>query len=638
MRAVTRSLLFAAVVGGTLSTASTARAQSAGNVDINPFRFAMDSRGYLTLNSAQTLGHTDLSLGIVTNWGRDLLRFESGGDTFVVSNVISPTIHGALGLDLAGLALELGVALPFVIMNADRGPDDLGDPANPNDDQRYDLAGQGLGNIGVHVKARLVNPARKHRFGVSVVLGANLPTVSEKDRFLGDDGLTPQASLVLERVFDKDRRLRATLNAGARFRLGETSYTDQGAFNPDGTLEPGSPVTNATVDAGSLELPVGLGVSYALSLQKVDLVAEVAGAIPLGGEGYFPLEALAGVKLYLGRNSFLALGGGYGLMPAEGASPDGRAFIAIILEPRVGDRDGDGYTDDIDACPSDPEDFDDFQDEEGCPEDNDGDGIKDVDDSCIMIPEDKDGDADEDGCPEDADGDRDKDGFKDEDDQCPDDPEDFDEFEDTEGCPEPDNDQDGILDVDDICINDPEDFDKWQDVDGCPEEDNDRDRIVDGADRCPNPESEDDPLELSQETYNGKDDDDGCPDKGRVVVTDTNIQILDKIFFELDKAVIKPESFEILDAVAATLLGNPDILLLEIQGHTDSRGNDAYNLDLSDRRAAAVRQYLVDKGVEDTRLTSQGYGETQPLVRQENEAAWAKNRRVEFLILKRGES
>jgi len=120
-----------------------------------------------------------------------------------------------------------------------------------------------------------------------------------------------------------------------------------------------------------------------------------------------------------------------------------------------------------------------------------------------------------------------------------------------------------------------------------------------------------------------------------VVVTDTKIEILDKVYFEYNKAVIKSESFPILDAVAATLEGNPDIQLVEVQGHTDERGNDAYNLALSDKRAKAVVKYLTDKGIEADRLSGQGYGETQPIDQHHNESAWAKNRRVEFLILKR---
>jgi outer membrane protein OmpA-like peptidoglycan-associated protein len=222
-------------------------------------------------------------------------------------------------------------------------------------------------------------------------------------------------------------------------------------------------------------------------------------------------------------------------------------------------------------------------------------------------------------------GDRDGDGYTDDQDECPDDPEDFDGFEDGDGCPDPDNDKDGILDVDDACPNDPEDKDGFEDEDGCPDLDNDKDRILDQDDKCPN----------EPETYNGFEDEDGCPDRGRVVVTDTSIEILDMVYFEYNKAIIKKESYPILDAVAATLNGNPSILLIEVQGHTDERGNDDYNLDLSDRRAKAVKDYLIDKGVEANRLESQGYGETQPLIREHNEKAWAKNRRVAFLILKR---
>src|SRR5678815_3030904 len=229
--------------------------------------------------------------------------------------------------------------------------------------------------------------------------------------------------------------------------------------------------------------------------------------------------------------------------------------------------------------------------------------------------------------------DRDGDGILDKDDDCPDDPEDKDEFKDTDGCPEPDNDEDGILDIDDLCPNDPEDIDKYKDKDGCPEIDNDNDRILDKDDQCPMKDGE--KPEETKETYNGVDDTDGCPDRGRVVVTDTKIEILDKIYFEFDKAIIKSQSYPILDAVASTLEGNPDIQKVEIQGHTDEQGVDSYNLDLSDRRAAAVRKYLVDKGVDATRLQSQGYGEKVPLDKHHNQEAWAKNRRVEFLILKR---
>ena len=83
--------------------------------------------------------------------------------------------------------------------------------------------------------------------------------------------------------------------------------------------------------------------------------------------------------------------------------------------------------------------------------------------------------------------------------------------------------------------------------------------------------------------------------------------------------------------------GYPDILLIEVQGHTDERGDDAYNLDLSDRRAAAVVTYLTSHGVAPERLTSRGYGESQPMDARHNEAAWRKNRRVDFVLKKRAD-
>ena len=77
--------------------------------------------------------------------------------------------------------------------------------------------------------------------------------------------------------------------------------------------------------------------------------------------------------------------------------------------------------------------------------------------------------------------------------------------------------------------------------------------------------------------------------------------------------------------------------LVEIQGHADERGADNYNLDLTERRAAAVKRAMVERGVDPLRLVSRGYGETQPLCNQRNEAGWSKKRRVEFVILRRAD-
>jgi outer membrane protein OmpA-like peptidoglycan-associated protein len=611
-----------------------ASAEVGGNIDLSVFRPAIDSRGYLTVNASQVLGHKELSFGLGSlDWGHNLLRFgdsdtcgeTSGMPCYNVTNVITATIIAAFGVKAGPLELEFGASIPLRIMNGDRGPDDLVDAGNNNDDEAFKIDGQGLGSIGLHLKTRFLKTSRPPHVGIGVIASIFLPSTNPKNAWLGEEKAVPQLMGILDKEFGRSGRLRVALNAGIRIRS-TTTFTDNAAGENEPQPGVAIPVTGESLTAGA-EIPFGAGIAYAISKQKFDVVGEIFGAVPLGDkENYQPLEAILGVKLYLARNSFLSLGAGRGLIPNEGANPDLRAFIGIVFEPNIGDRDGDGLKDDVDKCPDDPEDFDGFEDEDGCPEpDNDRDGILDDDDKCRDIPEDKDGFQDEDGCPEGDQNDRDGDGILDNVDKCPDEPEDFDQFQDEDGCPDPDNDQDGILDVDDLCPNDPEDKDGFEDEDGCPDLDNDKDRILDKDDKCPN----------EPETYNGTDDEDGCPDRGRVVVTDTAIEILDMVYFEFNKAVIKPQSYPILDAVAATLQGNPSIQLIEVQGHTDERGNDAYNLDLSDKRAHAVEKYLADKGVDAKRLTAQGYGETQPVDRRSVEAAWAKNRRVAFLILKR---
>lgn len=257
----------------------------------------------------------------------------------------------------------------------------------------------------------------------------------------------------------------------------------------------------------------------------------------------------------------------------------------------VGDSDGDGMRDDVDECPEDPEDFDGFEDDDGCPElDNDGDGIPDADDKCPLVPEDMDGWQDDDGCPESDD----------------------------------DADGDGILNVDDKCPNEPEDFDKFQDEDGCPDPDNDGDGILDKADKCP--------LEPGVKAK------EGCPFE-LVKVTEKAIVISQKVFFELDKATIKEESFELLNQVAGTINAFPRIKKIEIAGHTDHAGSEKYNNKLSQERADSVMKYLVEEGeVDPARLQAKGYGESKPLVPlgedgKETKEDAAKNRRVEFNIV-----
>ena len=259
---------------------------------------------------------------------------------------------------------------------------------------------------------------------------------------------------------------------------------------------------------------------------------------------------------------------------------------------------------------------------EGCEQDDDDDSILNSKDQCPQVPEDYDGDQDTDGCPE---WDKDGDGIPDEKDQCPNDREDKDGFEDADGCPDLDNDRDGIPDTADKCTNQPEDFDKFQDNDGCPEPDNDNDGIPDIKDKCPN----------EPEDFDGDQDDDGCPDLYKsIVIKEDKIELKQKIFFAFNKAKIMPQSFAMLEEVGAALKDHSKIKV-RIEGHTDSKGRDKYNLKLSDLRAKAVRDFMVNQGVTPDRMVAIGFGESRPIADNDTEEGRDMNRRVEFVILER---
>ncbi len=293
----------------------------------------------------------------------------------------------------------------------------------------------------------------------------------------------------------------------------------------------------------------------------------------------------------------------YKLSPPEKCAPKEISVDIpdIPVVPKVGDKDGDGYKDDVDGCPDNPEDFDAVADEDGCPEDEDtdGDGLKDFAIHCFEPEEGPCADA------------------------CVLEPEDPDGYEDDDGCPEPDNDLDGILDADDGCKDEPEDPDGHADEDGCPEDDNDGDKILDVDDACPN--------------IAGVAEEKGCPAPPKpvpviegVIIKDKKIEILETIYFEFNQATIKPESYGILDKVVKVLELYPE-LKLEIQGHTDNKGDDFYNYCLSGARAKSVMNYFIAHGIEAFRLTSVAYGETCPIDTNATEDGRAVNRRVEFI-------
>lgn len=177
-----------------------------------------------------------------------------------------------------------------------------------------------------------------------------------------------------------------------------------------------------------------------------------------------------------------------------------------------------------------------------------------------------------------------------------------------------DSDGDGVIDSIDKCPDTPAGV--KVDKDGCPL-DSDGDGVIDSLDKCPG-------------TPKGtKVDANGCPLPEKAVVTEQGTYSFGIIYFDTNKATIKPKSIPVLDNAVTYMKKNPGVKL-EVQGHTDSVASDAYNMQLSKARADAVRKYMIGKGIEADRLTAKGFGESKPAASNATKEGRAKNRRIEF--------
>ena len=211
-------------------------------------------------------------------------------------------------------------------------------------------------------------------------------------------------------------------------------------------------------------------------------------------------------------------------------------------------------------------------------------------------------------------------------DRCPTEPETVNGFEESDGCPDnPDPDGDLLTGDADHCPTEAETRNNYQDDDGCPDDpDADHDGVALPADRCPE----------QPETRNDFEDADGCPDTlPPVQLAGTRITVNGTINFEPERDRILPDSFPLLDQVAAVLQAHPEILRIRIEGHTDAQGDARRNRKLSKKRAKAVERYLREHGVDRHRLSADGFGSERPIATGSTPEDHARNRRVEFYIV-----
>lgn len=567
------------------------------------------STSYLSVRGADLAASPRLELTLSLDSAHDPLVAYNADGTKIGALVANQTITSLLGNLSLTPWLDLSFDLPMVVFQR-------GDALIVAEDTLLEQAGFGAGDVRITPRVALwrgVSPNAEHATWLAFQLGLVLPS-GNQDWFQGDAGPQLVPALLLEHALKNG--IRVAGNLGMTLRQ-SASFLNIAVAN--------------TLDFSAAGL-IPLGGYWAV-------VPELSGHASLVGTGFgweeLPLELRAGVRYRLvpGRDRgevLLQAGMGLGAVPGYG-SPSVRGIFGMSYrppEPCHKDLDQDGVLDIVDACPEMPEDLDQFEDWDGCPDgDNDQDGLLDAVDICQNEAEDKDSFEDEDGCPE---LDNDNDTVPDPKDKCPNKQEDVDGFEDNDGCPDLDNDADGIADGLDRCPHETEDPDEIQDLDGCPEKDADADGIPDPRDRCP----------LVPEVIDGVEDSDGCPDQAskptpgeRLTVTCKKIELKEQVFFETGSAEILPRSFPLLGELVRTIRANPWILKLQVEGHTDSRGSDTLNLSLSQRRAEAVKVYLISHGISPLQLTSVGFGETKPIASNTTEQGRARNRRVELIIL-----
>ncbi len=473
-------------------------------------------------------------------------------------------------------------------------------------------------NIAAPASQALATPTVSGRFGLlrqevhggvdlAVELGVGLP-LGSRDAFSRDgDSLRFAPKVMVGRHF-------GFIRAGA-----ELGYTRR-------------PRLLLTEKEGDIEDEVGeelrVGLALATTGRRMRWEFNVRGMVPLTnqppsvellpGGRYLVSPSLElfglvgiGVGSAPGTPLFrLMVGGAFGQVTPPRGPGESSVMCEMGLPPDVKvvecpdlDEDGDGVRNADDKCPLVAGDVA----RGGCSaQDTDGDGIEDMLDGCPLEP----GPAARQGCPiPDQDGDE----VPDEIDSCPTDP----GPADNRGCPIRDTDGDGIDNDKDECPNEPGPPER----NGCPESDSDQDGVPNRVDSCANEPGDAKNL--------------GCPLHvlPLVELRPDRLVVMGKVFFEPAQARVQSRSYEVLDWVAKVINEHPEIPSVVVGAHTDDRGFPDANRRLSQGRAEAVRQYLITKGVEPSRLQSVGFGQDRPIDSNATSNGRENNRRVEFLLV-----
>jgi outer membrane protein OmpA-like peptidoglycan-associated protein len=573
-------------------------------IDVQLYRPPTVAQRTLWTRDATRMPHRYWSSGITFHYARDPFVWvgEDGTVTRVVGDLLTASLHGGGQLG----PVWLGAQAP-VLLRA--GTHEGGE--------------SGIGDVTLEARSTLVDHEQAP-LGVALLASLSLPTASVGTT-LGDGGLGYELGAIVDRPI------------GAGLVTAELGLHG----NPDRDL-------GALTWSDRLYLRVGGGLPVT---DRVTASVDLAGAYNLGGNqkgAGLPVEVLAGGGYRLTDLITVNAGVGTGLTTGIGA-PVLRGTTSLRFQPVLTrDADGDGIVDAEDRCRQEPEDVDGVEDADGCPdatrvfvrvEDRNGDLVGSArwrmdGPEGVESAEGRSGDVVERfpgafGLSAQADGYRPNDT----------------RIRVRAGGP-----QDVVITLDRI-VQPGRVSVTVADEDGRPVEGASWRFVGARGDRFDSGEE----VTRPPGSYRVRVDAPGfrpqilpfeLAEKGefvgavrlkvaRVVLEGDQITIQDSIYFETGKAVIKPESHDLLNELAQTLEDHPELLRIRIEGHTDSRGSAVANKDLSARRAEAVQVYLVGRNIEPGRLDAIGFGEERPLMRGNDEEAWARNRRVDFFIVER---
>lgn len=545
-----------------------------------------------------------LRFGVVGDYARLPLAIRTGGQgSEVTTNVVDNMLlfHAQVGIALFD---RIGIHLSLPVSAWQSGNEAFGvGPA----------AGPTVGDPRIGARVRLFGDAE--RSPISLHVGADLYINA------GVFGVPRSYNTT-------DDQFRGRFNAVAAGRVSIVRYSLGAGFHLRPTT---TAIANTTVGN---EVYLSAAIGFVALSDRLTIGPEFYASTELDRAfswTQFNAEVILGAHYLIADTVLIGIGAGPGLTQGAG-TPQFRGLFQLAYAPEHRaapvaapvDTDGDGVFDPDDQCVTVPAGEHPDATRRGCPmPDSDRDGVFDADDVCVNEPAGEHPDATRRGCPT---PDSDHDGVLDPDDQCPttaagDHPD-----PDRRGCPDGDRDVDGVLDHADQCPNEAQGPTPDPNRAGCPIPDRDHDTVPDATDHCP-----DQPGAPSANPARN-----GCP--GLVQVENGNLRIIRPVFFATNRDRILPRSFPVLLAVADALNASPQIHRVSVEGHTDDVGDDARNLDLSQRRAASVVAFLVAHGIEAGRLEARGYGETRPeqpiegLRGRALRTARSANRRVAFRI------